>query len=185
MNLIIRPAALPDAAAIASVHITARQETYRGILPDSRLDAELDISAREASWTSILTAPNSLVFVALLDGEICGFVSGGMTSDSDLDNFPKSESESKNAKGEIFAIYLLRRVQGKGIGKELVRVMAERLGKEGCESVVVWGLERNEGARGFYESLGGREVGRKMMVIADVSFEEVAYGWEDIRTLVK
>lgn len=182
MDLVIRPAALPDASAIASVHITARQETYRGILPDSRLDAELDISAREASWISILSDPKSLVFVALLDGKICGFVSGGITSD--VVYFPQPDGESKNVTGEIFAIYLLRRVQGKGIGKALMRVMAERLGKEGCESVVVWGLERNEGARGFYESMGGREVARKMMVIEDVSFAEVGYGWEDIRTLV-
>ena len=180
INLIIRPAALPDAAAIASVHITARQETYRGMIPDSKLDSELDISARETSWISILTAPKSLVFVALLDGEICGFISGGITSD--LVYFPKTEGRIFD--GEIWAIYLLGRVQGKGIGKALVRAMAERLGREGCESVIVWGLERNEGARGFYERLGGKEVARKMMVIADANLEEVAYGWEDIRTLV-
>src|SRR4051812_24672209 len=53
INLIIRPAALPDAAAIANVHITARQETYRGMIPNSKLDAELDVSARETSWISI------------------------------------------------------------------------------------------------------------------------------------
>lgn len=180
MNLLIRPAALPDAAAIASVHITSRQETYRGMIPDSQLDSELDISARETLWISILTAPKSIVFVALLDGEICGFVSGGMTSD--LVQFPKTEGQ--NFDGEIFAIYLLGRVQGNGIGKALVRAMAERLGKEGCKSVIIWGLERNEGAMAFYDRLGGKEVARKMMVIADATLEEVAYGWEDIRILV-
>lgn len=180
INLIIRPAALLDAAAIASVHITARQETYRGMIPDSKLDSELDISARETSWISILTSPKSLVFVALLDGQICGFVSGGITSD--LVGFPKTEGRIFN--GEIWAIYLLGREQGKGIGKALMRAMAERLGREGCKSIIVWGLERNEGARGFYKRLGGKEVARKIMVIADANLEEVAYRWEDIRTLV-
>jgi len=150
------------------------------MIPDSKLDSELDISARETSWISILTSPKSLVFVALLDGQICGFVSGGITSD--LVYFP--ETEGRIFDGEIWAIYLLGRVQGKGIGKALMRAMAERLGREGCESVIVWGLERNEGARGFYERLGGKEVARKIMVIADANLEEVAYRWEDIRTLV-
>jgi ribosomal protein S18 acetylase RimI-like enzyme len=179
MNLIIRSATLSDAAAIASVHNTARQETYRGMIPDSYLDS-VDISARKTSWISILTAHKSLVSVALLDGEICGFVSSGMTSD--VVHFPKTEG--KTFDGEIFAIYLLGRVQGKGIGKALVRAIAEGLAKEGCESVIVWGLERNVGARGFYKRLGGKEVTRKPMVIADTILEAVAYGWEDIRTLV-
>jgi ribosomal protein S18 acetylase RimI-like enzyme len=179
MNLIIRSATLPDAAAIASVHHTARQETYRGMIPDSHLDS-VDISARETSWKSILTDHKSLVSVALLDGEICGFVSSGVTSDL----VPFRTTEGKTFDGEIFAIYLLGRVQGKGIGKALVRAIAERLAKEGCESVIVWGLEGNKAARGFYERLGGKEVARKPMVIADTILEEVAYGWEDLRTLV-
>ena len=181
MNLaIIRPAALPDAAAIASVHITSRQETYRGMIPDSKLDSELDISSREQSWISILSDPKSLVLVALSDGEICGFVSGGMTSD--IVDFPNDKSRSFD--GEIWAIYLLRRAQGNGVGKQLVKAMAERLRREGCGSVIVWVLERNEGAKGFYERLGGKEVARKMMVIAEANFEEVAYGWENVRALV-
>lgn len=208
-GILIRDATLLDAAAIAGVHITARQETYRGLLPDSRLDAEREnIKEREAWWESILAKPTSLVSVALVDGEICGVVSGGRTSNTihlpgseessveigeenqgiDKKETEVSKEKGKHFDGEIFAIYLIHSMKGRGIGRLMMSTMAGRLRGEGCESTIVWALELNVGARDFYRHLGGIEVGRKMMIVGDaglnIVLEEVAYGWVDVEKLV-
>src|SRR5690625_6928605 len=57
-------------------------------------------------------------------------------------------------RSEIYAIYLLEKYQGKGIGKQLTRRLVERLVAEGFQSMLVIVLAENE-AKYFYEALGG------------------------------
>ncbi|HYT27958.1 MAG TPA: GNAT family N-acetyltransferase [Ktedonobacteraceae bacterium] len=111
----IREARIEDAPGIAKVHVDSWRTTYAGIVPPQHL-ANLSYDRREQIWKDILKNNASYIYVAVTDsGQIIGFVSGG----------PERQRDPVY-KGELYAIYLLQEYQGKGIGRRLVRVFAER-----------------------------------------------------------
>jgi L-amino acid N-acyltransferase YncA len=169
----IREARVEDAASIAKVHVDSWRTTYRGIIANTYLEA-LSYEDRERFWHSLLerTERTTLVYVAEDDdGEIIGFASGG----------PEHES-SQPYKGEVYAIYILREAQKRGIGRQLVTAIVQRLLLQGIESMIIWVLSNNP-SRAFYEKLGGQFVQEKPIEIGGVKLREVAYGWTDIRPL--
>lgn len=138
-------------------------------MPDSILDG-LRYEHRESQWAGILggRADGEFVFVAETMGEVCGFASGG-----------RERSGNPDYQGELFAIYVLQFAQKLGAGRLLFDAVAQRLLKEGYDSMLVWVLERNP-ACGFYEAMGGNRVGQKDERFGDVVLSEVAYGWRYI-----
>jgi ribosomal protein S18 acetylase RimI-like enzyme len=170
MNILIRKAIVEDAASIAHVHVVSWQESYRGIVPQPYLDS-LDIDRRTESWKSRLDRVDSNVFVAILDGQLCGFAGGGLARE------PVQDFD-----GEFYAIYLLDTAKGQGIGRLLMRRLAETLRANGLAKGVLWVLADNP-SRGFYERLGGQEIAQKIAPIGGVDLLEIAYGWQDLRTL--
>ena len=86
--------------------------------------------------------------------------------------------------GEIASIYLLRRVQRRGLGRRLMERLAEYLISVGCASAAVWVLRDSPKARGFYEALGAEPVGVEgVWEIEGVVLPDIAYGWRDLRAL--
>ncbi|MGW4211553.1 N-acetyltransferase family protein [Lentzea sp. NPDC004789] len=129
----IRPAVLPDAAAVASVHVRSWQSAYRGVIPDEVLD-NLSVDGRTAMWERLI--PDGGVWVALVDDVVVGFASAGPSRDDD-------------APFELYSIYFLPSAWGSGLAESLARAA---LGDE--PDVIVWVLEDNKRARRFYERLG-------------------------------
>lgn len=168
MDLKIRRATLQDAPGIARVHVVAWQEAYHGIVPQPFLDS-LDITSRTEVWKSRLDQSNIEVFVAIVDGQLCGFASGGPAREP-IHGFD----------GEFHAIYLLRGTKGKGIGRLLMHRIAEALQARGFSRAMLWVLKDNS-SRGFYERLGGKEFAQKIDSIGGANLVEVAYGWEDLQ----
>lgn len=131
----IRAADPEDAPAIARVHVDSWRTTYRGLLPDHVL-ANLSLEERQASWQQRIDAPalgrcSGFVFVAEdVTGRVVGFASGG----------PERENDS-DFEGELYAIYLLKEHQGRGLGRRLTKHVVERLRSLGHNSMRVWGLE--------------------------------------------
>src|SRR5215510_4746121 len=76
--VVVRPARSEDAAAIGSIHVRAWQVGYRGIAPDSYLDA-LSIGERVTMWDEQLAklAVDRVVLVAEDGTTIVGFGGGG------------------------------------------------------------------------------------------------------------
>ena len=171
----IRTATVDDAAAIAYVHVESWRTTYQGIVPDDFL-ARLSYAQREQFWQQILTEPGShtIVYVAEDEpGKVIGFASGG----------PERRGDTLYT-GELYAIYVLAQHQGQGVGRQLVISLAHRLLQEGMRAMLLWVLAENS-ARQFYERLGGQPVYEKPVTIGGVPFLEVAYGWQDIQTLIE
>jgi len=166
----IRVATVQDAGAIARVHVESWQTTYAGIVPAAYL-ANLDVGQREASWREWLTLDVD-VFVAEVDGEVVGFVGGGAIREP-LEGFD----------AELFAIYLLRDVQGRGIGMALLRRLTGSLKERGYKSMVAWVLEDNSSGE-FYSWSGGERVASKEMEVGGVMLPVVAYGWGDLGAIV-
>jgi hypothetical protein len=59
---LIRKAAVEDAAAIAMVNVRSWQIAYRGMMPDSFLDA-FDVETRRLVWHVLTLRPDRDVFV--------------------------------------------------------------------------------------------------------------------------
>jgi ribosomal protein S18 acetylase RimI-like enzyme len=177
----IRVGGVADAAAIAAVHVEAWRETYVGIVPLQVL-AGLSVDRRTDIWRRLLTDPtafsSSAVFVAESEGTVVGFGCCGM-----------QRAESLNAQGydgEICSIYVLRAFQRCGLGAALMSAMGAELQHRRLQAASLWVLPENEGARRFYEKLGGDIVGDKKHIREDgVIFVEVAYGWRDLGALAQ
>jgi L-amino acid N-acyltransferase YncA len=163
----IRRAMERDADAISHVHVESWRTTYAGIVPDEYL-AGLDEAEGAVRWREWLTR-DVQVFVAELDGEVVGFVGGGSLRE------PVQDYDA-----ELFAIYLLKQVQGRGIGTALLRALAESLDVGGFKSMVVWVLEGNASSR-FYERLGAVRLSSKEMEVGGLMLPVVAYGWCDLK----
>lgn len=166
----IRDARLEDARAIAEVHLASWKTTYPGIIPQEYIDG-LRVEDGAARWVSRLAEKATTVFVAEDEAGIFGFAAGGAIMHP-VDGY----------QGELGAIYLLASHQGKGAGAALVRRMARELRRQGFGNMAVWVLRENP-ARGFYERMGGVQVGEQMIEIGGTTLPEIAFGWADLGVL--
>jgi len=166
----IRVATLQDARAIARVHVESWRTTYAGIVPAEYL-ASLDVGQREVSWREWLPLDID-VFVAEVDGEVVGFVGGGAIREP-VEGFD----------AELFAIYLLRDAQRRGIGMALLKRLAGSLKARGYRSMMAWVLEDNSSGE-FYSRSGGVRVASKEMEVGGVMLPVVAYGWGDLEGII-
>lgn len=164
----IRKTAPGDGQGIANVHINSWKTTYKGIISDDYLNS-MDFEKRAESWEKIIESGDGLNFIAQNEsGEIVGFASGG-----------QEQTDDPKYKGEVYAIYILESHQRKGLGKKLIKPVIEGLINRDFPNLVIWALEENA-CRSFYESLGGKIVNKKPILISGSPLVEVAYGWEDI-----
>jgi GNAT superfamily N-acetyltransferase len=182
----VREARFEDAAAIARVHVASWQTAYRGILPDSYLDA-LEPERREPMWRELLAREDAHICIFVTEteaGMLTGFASGGPARVEIP--LPQAGREMSAAQqhfdGELYAIYLLAEHRRQGAGRLLTGAVARWLFDQGMASMLVWVLEANP-SRAFYERLGGVPAGQEPITIANLNLVEVAYGWPDIRAL--
>ncbi len=172
--MIVREATRSDVSAMARVHVDTWRTAYRGIVPDEFL-TNLSYEKRENGWHQILdnaSKDGNFTYVAESEsGQIVGFANGGVERAGD----PVYQ-------GELRAIYVLQSYQQKGIGRELVRKVAQKLIQMEIHSMLVWVLADNPACR-FYERLGGQKVYEKEIERGGVKLIEIAYGWTDITSL--
>ena len=168
----IRPATPKDAESIAAIHVHSWQETYRGILPDPLLDG-LSVGVRSSQWYKLLITPQGpLVFVDEDKGTLTGFIAGAERREKLL-----------TQDAEISALYVARKAQRKGIGTALMQQLAIGLRERDLNSLCLWVLDGNEGARKFYEALGGALIGERKENLGGHDFTERAYGWDRLDEL--
>lgn len=145
----IRPARLVDAEAIARVHVISWRETYRGIISERHLEGRT-VDDRREMWHMVLSqlTPDR-VFLVVEDeaGEVAGFAYGG----------PAREA-AQGRSGELYAMYLLKRCHGLGIGRALFAEFSQRLEAVGIGDFYASVLKGNR-SRGFYVKMGGRFCG--------------------------
>lgn len=164
----IRPARLLDAEGVARVHVESWQETYRGIMPRHFLNART-VKGRTALWQTALSQLGSgQVFLVAEDeeGAVVGFVSGGPARDP---AFCRG--------GEIYALYLLGRFHGRGIGRALFERCRDELRQAGRGRLYLWVLRANP-SRGFYLKMGGRAADRGEVVRGGQVMAEERFVWD-------
>jgi ribosomal protein S18 acetylase RimI-like enzyme len=174
MATTIRKARLEDAAGIAIVHVDSWRSTYKDLLA-AELLATLSYERRNQGWRDLLSNPqnNSFVYVSENEsGKITGFISAGLERESEPD-----------FKGEVYAIYLLEKEQGKGTGRKLMQAAIRELCRGGITSMLLWVLKDNLPSRRFYEAMGGRYLREKPITIGNQTKIEVAYGWKNLSSM--
>lgn len=144
-----RMATPDDAQAIAALHAGSWQRHYRGVYSDAFLDDEVPGYLLRL-WSRRLTSPDprARTILAERDGAVVGFahtvLGENATWGALLDN--------------LHVVYGLKR---QGVGTRLLAMTARTvLDEEPSSGLYLWVLERNTGARAFYEARGGARVER-------------------------
>ncbi len=164
-NLLVRAAALADAAEIARIHVTTWQAAYRGLFPHAYLDA-LSVPDRTRFWSEHLALPQHGVLVAELDQAVCGWASCGKTRDS--------RAEATTA--ELYAMYVQPTAWNSGLGSALFHVVESKLKTHGFQRLDAMVLKENPSAHRFYEKMGMMWSGRQEMVkIGNIHLVELRF----------
>jgi len=169
-GFVVFPAGPADAEALASVHVASWRQTYRGLLPDAYL-ARLSEPAHTRRFAGRLLkpGPDDVILTAADRAGLVGYAEGG----------PSRRGVPGEA--EISTLYLLRHVQGRGLGRRLLTETARALAAHGARSLAISVLRDNVQARRFYEHLGGlAEPPRQEPGPGGGRYWEVAYVWRDI-----
>ncbi|WP_064092767.1 GNAT family N-acetyltransferase [Rossellomorea aquimaris] len=135
-NYNIRKAVKEDALGIAIVHVHSWKTTYEGIVDDHYLES-LSIEERQKKWIQILSSSSNTYVCEGKDGRIVGFVSYG-------------KERTGEYEGELYALYLLKDYQGKGIGKDLFTSAVTSLKNQGFNSMFIWVLKDNPYKHFYY-----------------------------------
>ena len=168
--LIIRPAEVEDAAAIARVHVESWRSTYPGMIPQGYLD-RLTVQNRSIGWVRLLErAPPDVITLISEDddGQVVGFVTGGRLRHHDL-----------RYEAEIASLYVLPGCQRAHHGRRLFLAASHRLAKAGYKGLFIWVLADNTRARKFYEAMDGVAVAEITRPFAGQPLREIGYGWAE------
>jgi len=176
-----RLASIEDVPGIVKTKVDTWRTTYQSIFPADFLQS-LSYAENEIRWRKRFTNPERKVFIYIAETDSKEIVGFSMGSPEQFELALKIPSIRKYV-GEIMAIYVLKQYQRKKIGLKLVKLIVERLVEKDIRSMIVWVLQGNPYYK-FYEALGGKYVGQKMLEIEGVNYVEHAYGWVDIREIL-
>jgi len=166
--------ACPDCThGLAMVNFTAWQETYRNIIHDSFINS-LNLETYVERWERILAgnAKSRFVLVAKsTDGEIAGYCMGG-----------RVQQPFKQFEGEIYALYLLKKYHGKGVGGRLFREAMLRLQQMNFNSACLFVL-RNNPTIDFYRHFKPDFETTTTVQIDGKEYDDVALGWSRLTSV--
>jgi 3-deoxy-manno-octulosonate cytidylyltransferase (CMP-KDO synthetase) len=163
-----RKADIKDALSVAKVHVESWHKSFAGIVPQEFLD-NLTVEKRTKAFEQGFGEANYKMFVAetAKDG-IVGFA-----------DFGESREKDFAFEAELYAIYLLREFQGRGIGENLFRLCQKEMIAYGFGSMYLMALAISP-YKSFYEKMGGQIVGKGNHFLALVEYETLVYGWKDL-----
>ena len=163
MQFRIRDARTEDVPALAALHVQTFTETHRGGRPGGP-----SIELREQQWGAALAAPGAGSFCLIVerdDGELVGFANGS-PHDGSVPGFD----------GRLNKIYLLRAVQRQGLGRLLLRAVAQQFLDRSVTSMLLFGDASNP-SNGFHEAFGVERLHGERGQFN-------GYGWRDLPRLI-
>jgi GNAT superfamily N-acetyltransferase len=169
MAIVVRPAEVADAGAIATSHIHSWQSGYAGVVSSEVLRGlGSRLVERTLRWQTIILGAETedhFVLVCELDGELAGFLTGGPCRDG-----------GREALGEVHDCYVDPAHWRKGVGSALMATGIRQLTETGYREAVLWVLADNPRARSFYERHGWVADGtEKMYELEGDRYPEVRY----------
>ncbi len=175
----VRFATRADARAIAHIQIEGWRAAYRGLVPDAILDG-FEVEPRTTRWAELIKRAqrdDTRVWVigddetAAEDLPVVGFAMSGPGRDE--------SAPPPDGAGEVYAVYVLPDVIGRGLGRALFTTATGELLARGYDPIVVWVFEDNPRARRFYEAAGFRADGARHAIDFDgIPIDEIRYRLE-------
>lgn len=159
-SIVCRDAVPDDIAALAELHVTTWNATYRTAHGPS-------VEIRRGQWQEVFSRANPQEFIVVLEDRnkrLIGFSAGSPS-------FGEFE-------GVLSKIYLRWEYHGLGLGRRLMRETARRFLDRGIESFVLF-AERSNPTIGFYDRMGGERL------LDDRGLFTGAYGWRNVRALLE
>ncbi len=160
----VRDARESDIPALARLHVQTFTETHRRGVPGGP-----SYELREAQWRDAFDRRDGGWFCFVVEddhGELVGFAKG-TPHDGGVPGYA----------GELNKVYLLQRVQRKGLGRRLLCAVASRFVERGVTSMLLFGDAKNA-SNGFYEAFGAERL------YTESGEFHGGYGWRDLSRLV-
>lgn len=168
----IRNAEQKDLYNIARVHVDCWRTTYRGIVPDEKLDW-MSYEKSAERWKNYFVQNgfdhSNTILLLNFKSETVGFCAGGKVR--------KTSKRTAGYEGEIKAVYILKEHQKKGFGKKFIGCFEEIFYKNGIFSYIIWVLNDNS-AKEFYKKLGGKLLTTKTYEIGGKKLKGLCFGYK-------
>ena len=145
-DVVVRPARVGDARAIATIRIQSWRAAYRGLIPGDvldRFDIDRETERRSVHWDERHADPQAVELIAVVDDEAVGWAAAGPSRDADMDRW-----------GEVYALYALPAHWSTGVGHALLTEAERFLRTAGFRRAHLWYLDGNERAASFYHRHG-------------------------------
>lgn len=151
-TMIIRKAAMAEAAVIAAIHVRSWIATYK--TPPSDRGIDIDTSHRADLWERRLRQEEigRQISVADENGAVAGFIYFGPSPDAE---------DNPVITGQVFSLHVEPELTNRGIGRRLIEHVVDELRASGFSSATLWVVAANRESRGFYERLGWRPDGKR------------------------
>ncbi|MFJ1925249.1 MULTISPECIES: GNAT family N-acetyltransferase [unclassified Streptomyces] len=164
---LIRDMTIDDCEAVSAVRVRGWRSAYAGLMPQAYLDA-MSVTADAERRRGYFTEGNEVVNVV---AERAGLGVIGWAAYG-----PYRENGARLARGELYAIYVLPELTGRGVGRALLSEVLARAGAAGHPDLALWVLRENAPARRFYARAGFRPDGAQESFEVDgVPVPEVRY----------
>ena len=164
-TLIVRPATMSDAKAIAHIQISASQAAFKAQFPGEVMPVLDALPQRQAHWREAIEYSEPQIQVAVDGKTVVGFVGYDRSRDP----------QTPPTMGEIWALYVTTDYWGQGVGLALWDAAREGLLEEGCTKVSAWVPLCYERALRFHDMAGfKRELSSlKTVTWGTVKIEEI------------
>ncbi|SEQ11401.1 L-amino acid N-acyltransferase YncA [Streptomyces sp. yr375] len=164
---VIRDMTLADVDRVSEIRVRGWQSAYRGLLPQSYLDAlsvAEDAGRRRAGFSG--SAGGAVNLVAERGGEVVGWAAHGAYRDGEV----------HICDAELYALYVDVGHLGTGVGRALLAESVRQAGALGRSRMYLWVLRDNLPARRFYERAGFHADGAEVPCeVAGALVTEVRY----------
>ncbi len=159
----IRKAAPGDAAALAALGARTFTDTFGHMYPPADLKAFLDSDHTPDAFAKVLADPRQAIWLAEQDGGAIGYAQAGPCA--------LPHPEVTPGCGELKRLYVLKSVQGGGMGGRLLAASLEWLQTPGRRLWIgVW--SQNHGAQRLYGRYGFEKVGEYEFPVGEIRDQE-------------
>ncbi|MET4902456.1 GNAT family N-acetyltransferase [Paenarthrobacter sp. CC6] len=147
MDFTLRPATVDDARAMAVMHLQSWRESYGRLLPDEFFaKQEAGLPQRIDKYRESIAAGHARMLAFGPDGDLVGLGAAGQGNDED-----------RPCDTELFMLYTLERIHGRGVGQALVDALI------GDAPAYLWVLDDNPRAQAFYRRNGFVPDGKRQL----------------------
>ena len=164
MNWNVEKSKKEDCKAIAEFITRTWNETYRGIVNDEFLDNLKN--TEEKRYTNAINnfdEKSNMQYIIKKDNKIIAYI-----------KLSKNKDDEYKDCIELQALYVLKKYQKTGIGKELIYKAFNEAKKSGYKKMIIGCLEENK-SNGFYKKMGGKFVKKRKFELPNQTLYENVY----------